>query len=67
MGNAVSTTVTVTKKADNTDTVDYYYVWKDNDGQITTETSLPANGQVSYTPGAAQSGKILLFLYMQKR
>ena len=66
-GNAVSTTVTVTKKADNTDTVDYYYVWKDNDGQITTETSLPANGQVSYTPGAAQSGKdITLFVYAKK-
>ena len=66
-GNAVSTTVTVTKKADNTDTVNYYYVWKDNDGQITTETSLPANGQVSYTPGAAQSGKdITLFVYAKK-
>ncbi len=66
MGNTVSTTVTV-NKADNTDTVNYYYVWKDNDGQITTETSLPGDGQVSYTPGAAQSGKdITLFVYAKK-
>ena len=65
-GNEVSTTVTVTKKADNTDNVNYYYVWKDNDGQITDETTF-TNGLVKYTPGAAQSGKdITLFVYAKK-
>ena len=65
-GNKVSTTVTVTKKADNTDNVNYYYVWKDNDGQITDETRF-TNGSVEYTPGAAQSGKdITLFVYAKK-
>ena len=65
-GNKVSTTVTVTKKDDNTDNVDYYYVWKDNDGQITTEAPF-SNGTVEYTPDAAQSGKdITLFVYAKK-
>ena len=65
-GNKVSTTVTVTKKGDNTDNVDYYYVWKDNDGQITTEAPF-SNGTVEYTPDAAQSGKdITLFVYAKK-
>ena len=65
-GNKVSTTVTVTKKADNTDNVNYYYVWKDNDGQITAETPF-TNGSVEYIPGAAQSGKdITLFVYAKK-
>ena len=67
-GNKVSTTVTVTKKDDNTDNVDYYYVWKDNDGQITAETPFSnGTGTVEYTPGAAQSGKdITLFVYAKK-
>ena len=65
-GNKVSTTVTVTKKDDNTDNVDYYYVWKDNDGQITIEAPF-SNGTVEYTPDAAQSGKdITLFVYAKK-
>ena len=65
-GNKVSTTVTVTKKDDNTDNVNYYYVWKNNDGQITDEESF-SNGKVEYTPDAAQSGKdITLFVYAKK-
>ena len=65
-GNKVSTTVTVTKKDDNTDNVNYYYVWKNNDGQITDEESF-SNGKVEYTPDAAQCGKdITLFVYAKK-
>ena len=65
-GNEVSTTVTVTKKDDNTDNVKYYYVWKNNDGQITDKKSF-SNGKVVYTPDAAQSGKdITLFVYAEK-
>ena len=65
-GNKVSITVNVTKKADNTDTVSYFYVWKDNDGQITTEASF-SNGQIEFTPGVEQSGKdITLFVYAKK-
>ena len=65
----VSTTVTVTKKADNTDNVAYHFVWKDNDGQITDEANLTdGTGTAEYTPTAGDSGKdITLFVYATKK
>ena len=66
-GTPVSSTVTVTPKADATQGAELYYVWKDANGQIGTATpfgSMNYTATADITPDAALSNKqISLFVY----
>ena len=66
-GTPVSSTVTVTPKADATQGAELYYVWKDANGQIGTATPFGSKNYTAtanITPDAALSNKqISLFVY----
>ena len=70
-GKEVSSTVTVTPKADATQGAELYYVWKDANGQIGNATSFGTDvytATAKITPDAALSNKqISLFVYAKAK